>query len=267
MAAKTTTWIGGTVFAAVIVLAGSWVLAISPQLAAADDARIEQATVESHNVKLQTDLTKLKAQFDNLDKYKSEIAALEVQIPGTAQLADYLREVSSLTTPSGAFIVSVKPGVPVDIVPGADSAAPAPTPTPSASASASASPDSAAGTAEGDTATAVPAPTTGAIDGFVAIPVDVTLLGTVLNVTSALDQLQSSASRLFLVTAISGKGTEAKEASEGRPATAKGDMELTISGYAYVLKNPAATPAPEGDNGTKPTLPAGPGNGSPMTKA
>ena len=38
MAAKTTTWVGGTVFAAVIVLAGSWLFAISPQLTAADDA-------------------------------------------------------------------------------------------------------------------------------------------------------------------------------------------------------------------------------------
>jgi uncharacterized protein YlxW (UPF0749 family) len=120
MAGKTTTWVGGTVFAAVIVLAGSWVFAISPQLAAADEARTEQTVVEDHNTKLQSDLKKLKAQFENLDKYKSEVTALEVQIPGTAQLADYLREVSSLTTASGAFIVGVKPGVPIPVTPGSD---------------------------------------------------------------------------------------------------------------------------------------------------
>jgi hypothetical protein len=263
MAGKTTTWVGGTVFAAVIVLAGSWVFAISPQLAAADEARTEQTVVEDHNTKLQSDLKKLKAQFENLDKYKSEVTALEVQIPGTAQLADYLREVSSLTTASGAFIVGVKPGVPIPVTPGVDAAAPAATPTPQPSASSGA----AAGTSDGGTAATSLAPTAGAIAGFVAVPVDLTLLGTVQNVTNALDQLQNSASRLFLVTAISGKGTGAKEASEGRPATAKGDLELTISGYAYVLEDPAATPAPEGDTGRTPALPSGPGNGTPMTSA
>lgn len=264
MAAKTTTWVGGTVFAAVIVLAGSWLFAISPQLTAADDARTEQSTVEDHNAKLQSDLKKLKTQFENLDKYKSDVAAIEVQIPGTAKLADYLREVSSLTTPTGAFVVSVKPGVPVVVAPGVDAAAPKATPTPSGTASAGTG--GSAGTTTGDAAT-VPAPASGVIDGFVAIPVDVTLLGTVQNVTNALDQLQSSSSRLFLVTAISGKGTGVKAASEGRPATAKGDLELTISGYAYVLEDPAAKPAPESDTGTPPALPSGPGNGSPVTSA
>lgn len=275
MAAKTTTWVGGTVFAAVAVLAASWVFAISPQLAAADAAHAEQSSVEDHNAKLQSDLKKLKAQYENLGKYKGDIAALETQIPATAKLTDYLREVDSATSAAGAFVVSVKPGTPVSVTGAAAAAAAAAPPSAKPSATPSASPSAGAGgAAAAAAAAATPAGTAASsaasVDGFVAIPVDITLLGSAQKVTDALDRLQNSSSRLFLVTALSGKGTDAKPASEGRPATAKGDLELTISGYAYVLSGPPSdspTPAPSGGSTAAPALPSGPGNGSPLSKA
>ncbi|MBB2921860.1 hypothetical protein [Cellulomonas cellasea] len=256
MASKTT-WVGGTAFAAVLALAGGWTLGVSPQIDAADEAELQKVSVDAQNATLEVKLAELKAQYENLEQYRAELAALEVQIPRTAQLSDYLRQVSAIAEASGAFVVSVKPGPPVAI---SDAAAAGAAPAPaaeSADASAPAEGGEAAeptSDAEGTTAQPVPPAVSGLnVPGFVAVPVDITLLGSVEKVTTALAQLQTGSTRLFLVTAITGAGTDAKEASEGKPATNRGDIEMTISGYVYVVES---LDAPVEDEATEaPALP------------
>lgn len=256
MAATRTTWVGGTVFGAVVALAGGWVLGISPLLDAAAESDTQRVEVEAQNAVLQGKIVQLKAQFENLDQFKAEVQALEVQIPPTADLADYLREMSTLAEAQGAFIVSVKPGVPLSVSDAAESAAsaaasttaPAATPEPTATEDATAS-------EEATEPTVTAAPTAPAIPGFVAIPVDINLLGSVANVANAMTALQTSSTRLFVITSITGKGTDAAEASEGKPATNEGDLDLTITGYIYVVQAPAVAPVPEDE--TAPALPGG----------
>ena len=252
MDAKGSTWVGGAVFAAVLLLAGGWQFAISPALARADDARSQTAVVQGRNTQLQTQLANLKKQYADLDAYKANLSKLEVEIPGSAQLADYLRQVSTLAAASKAFVVSVNPGVPVPFVPAGAASAPQPVPT----AGATASPGTSGTTAPSGAAPA----------GFIAVPVEMTLLGTVQNVTHALAALQGSDQRLFLVTALTGTGTSAQEATGGRPATAKGDLELKVTGYIYVLKDPSATTG-RGGAATPAPLPPGDGSGATLTGA
>lgn len=244
MASKTT-WVGGTAFAAVLALAGGWTLGVSPQIDAADEAELQKVSVDAQNATLEAKLVELKAQYENLEQYRAELAALEVQIPRTAQLSDYLRQVSSIAEASGAFVVSVKPGPPIAMSDAAAAGAAAAPPPAAETADAGAPAEATDGgeaaeptDAEGTTAQPVPPAASGLnVPGFVAVPVDITLLGSVETVTTALAQLQTGSTRLFLVTAITGAGTDAKEASEGKPATNKGDIEMTISGYVYVVES------------------------------
>ncbi|MGW6130585.1 hypothetical protein ACWFNE_11220 [Cellulomonas sp. NPDC055163] len=265
MALSTTTWVGGSVFAAVLALAGGWTLGVSPQLDAAEEAQLQQVTVEDQNIVLQRDLVELEAQFANLDQYRADLAALEAQIPPTAELSEYLRQVSTVVDSTGAFLVSVKPGEPVTVAEAVAAAASSSgaVAAPAAPAEGEASEGGETAAPAEDPATAgAPAPSTTSvapvdpvITGFTAIPIDISLLGSVQNVTNALNQLQTGTTRLMLVTGISGSGTDAKEASEGKPATNLGDLELTLSGYLWVVQPPAA---PATDDGTSPApLPQG----------
>jgi len=249
MGVKTSTWVLGAAFLAVVVLAGSWFLAISPTLATAQETRAEAQSVEDRNDLLRFDLATLKKQYENLDESKAEMATLRVQIPTAAELADYAREIAGLAEARGATITTVTVGTPLDVVPAAPTAAPVPVvEAPAEGAATESEPTDGVATDGAATDGAVPAQAVGAapIEGFVAVPIDITALGTTANVMAFLDDLQQSSARLFLVTALNGTGQAVTEASGGRPATALGDLELRITGYIYVLKDTTATTTPEG---------------------
>ncbi|MCC2317430.1 hypothetical protein [Cellulomonas chengniuliangii] len=238
---------------------GGWTLAISPALTTASDTRAEALDVTARNEALERELVKLKEQHKNLDVYRGQVAAIEAQIPASAELDVFMRQVAAHAEATGAFVVSVAAAVPVNFVPGA-TVAPAAAAEPAegeGDAEADGSTDSAA-----ETAAPAAAPS---IDGFVAIPVDITLLGNPFNVTRMLAALQAGDQRLFMVTSFTGKGTDEEEAGEGRPATAEGDLELTVSGYLYVLKGPATTQ--DGEDAPAEPLPSGALEGNPMTGA
>jgi len=262
MEAKTSTWVGGATVVAVLLGFGGWSLAISPALTTASDTHAEALDVTARNEALERELVKLKEQHKNLDAYRGEVAAIEAQIPASAELDAFMRQVGAHAEATGAFVVSVAAAVPINFAPG-ETAAPAATAEPAEGEAAEGG-----GEADGATeSTADPAASAGVptIDGFVAVPVDITLLGNVFNVTRMLAALQAGDQRLFMVTSFTGKGTDAEEAGEGRPATAKGDLELTVSGYLYVLKGPATTQ--DDEDAPAAPLPSGALEGNPLTGA
>ncbi|WP_456788505.1 hypothetical protein [Cellulomonas sp. P5_C5] len=243
MGGKTSTWIGGAVVVAVLIMVGGWFVAISPTLDSASVATADAESAEARNDQLRLQLATLKKQFEHLDEYKAELAAAQVEIPTEADLTGYTRQIDALGLAAGLTVVSVVPGVPTDVAPVLTQPEPVVVDP--------------AETTEGGEAEATPAPADGEvvepaaptgpapIEGFVAVPVDITVLGGVANATTFLSSLQAQGQRLFLVTALRGTGQGDAEASGGRPATKVGDVELTISGYIYVLK-PTAASAPTG---------------------
>lgn len=265
MEAKTSTWIGGAVVVGLLMGLGGWALAISPALSTASDTRAEALDVTARNEMLASKLVTLKQQFEHLEEFKAEVLAIEAQIPATAQLDEFLRQVAAHAEATGTFVVDIAAATPTPVLlsPATSTGSTESTDQPTEAAG----DESSDGETSGDAEAEVPAPVSDApvaIDGFVAVPVDITLLGDVYNVTRMLAALQADNQRLFLVTTFTGKGTGEKEAGEGRPATTKGQLELTVSGYLYVLKDPAAVVAePEP---AKP-LPSGDGAGSPLTGA
>lgn len=270
MGPKKSTWIVGAAFLAAAILAGGWFVAISPTLDTAQATHAEAESVAGHNDMLRLQLSTLKKQYENLDEYKADLAGLAVQIPSEAAISDYLRDVAALAESSGAAIVGVTSGTPLDVVPMAAEVA-AVTPPVATDGSAAQVPATEAPATESTSppVTAVPAQTgVEPIPGFVAVPIDVVALGTVPDVVAFLDALQSGPQRLFLVTALDGRGQDEAEASGGRPATARGDLELRITGYVYVLEDTSAAATPDGaDASPTPSLPVPDGSKVPFSGA
>jgi Tfp pilus assembly protein PilO len=245
--AKKSTWIGGTAFLAVVMMALAWFLLISPVLATADDTKAQTKSTEEQNAILQQKVDELKAEFEHIDEYKDELAAIATQITPTLDLAPYIESVDKVAEDSEVTIISVEPQAPygVTVAEGSQAAvqtatgevsteAPAPAPSPSASAG-----TGGAAAAEAPTTTAAPA-------GMTAVPVRITTVGTYQDSMTFLDKIQNQ-DRLFLVTVLDGTLQEDSAESGGRPETELGDLELVIEGFMYVLPSLAESIADEGD--------------------
>lgn len=245
--AKKSTWIGGTAFLAVLMMAAAWFLAISPKMdeAAATRAETEQ-TIASNDI-LEMKVAKLKADFEKLPEYQAELAAVRVQIPTEAMLADYLRQIDAVAVAHKVTVTTITPSTPQTVVLATPAEAAAPSPTEAAEDATEGEGDEAEGDdeAEGTDTTAVPASTggePGVPAGFTAIPVSITVVGTYADTLAFLYDLQNSTARLLLVTGFTSTAQEEAEAAAGRPETNVGDQELVITGLTYVLPDALAVP-------------------------
>ncbi len=279
MAAKKGTWVAGTVVASVAIMAGAWLLAINPQLSEAAGLRDQTASVESQNSALSDTIEQLKKDFAHLDEYKGQLADLRTQIPTTDALSEYVREIDTIAAQHQVVVTNLVPSPAQAFVPAQVAAPAAPTeePTdpaaeestdPTAEASPTADATTEAPVDPGDT-TATPAPDGGASvpEGFAAIPVSITVVGTYDNTVAFLNSLQTGTKRLFLVSGITGTSQKDGEATGGKPATVVGDQELVVTGFLYALPDPLASlPAPDGAEAPTPapSLPAPPPGRNPL---
>jgi len=268
---KKSTWIGGTAFLAVLLLAMTWFVLVAPVRAQADDTREQIRTTEAANAVLQAKVNKLKADFVNLDAYKDDVAALQKEIPTKAQISSYLLQLDAIAVKHEVSIVDVQTlpaqavtyadpaagtGASTEVQPtAAPSATPSPTPSPSPSASA---------------APAVrPGKGKEAPGGFSAIPVTFKVVGAYSDVLDFLDAAQHT-KRLLLVQMFTETAQTKSDASGGRPATAEGDSELEVGGFIWVLPGTPTDVAASGDgdgdgaSGGKTKLPKPPADKNPL---
>ncbi|MFI2752058.1 type 4a pilus biogenesis protein PilO [Cellulomonas sp. P22] len=231
--AKKSTWIGGTVFLALVIVAAAYLLAISPLLTRASESRAETESTRQQNEILQMKVTKLASDFAKLDVYKDELATLRVQIPTTAELSSLLRQFDVVAVSHGVTLTAISPGEPQAV---AEPAAPAATAAPTDAATSGTEESATTSETTPSVASVLPA-------GFVTLPVSMTAVGTYDNVLSFIGDLQNATPRLFLVSGLTGTAQKESDAGSGRPATAVGDLEVTITGFAFTLLDPFAVPA------------------------
>jgi hypothetical protein len=221
--------VAGAIVVIFVILAAGWFLAISPTIASADESRAQAAVERAHNDRLKQQNATLKEQFTHLEEYKAQLAALRVQLPAHAELSALNTELQALVASAGLTTTTFGATTAQAFAPVA--AAPAATTTTS-------------GTSAPAAGAAAPVPTT-SYPGFFAIPLTMTVLGTYDATLKFLDSLQTTSSRLYLVGSITATSQQDGGSSTGKPATSKGDLETTITGFAYVLKDgPAAVEAP-----------------------
>lgn len=236
---KRITWVVGTAFLALVLFAGAWFLLIGPNIDATAEARQSTEDTLAQNEVQTRRLATLKEQFADLDTYRAELAAIRTQLPVEDGLPALLRELDGLATGSGVTIVGVAPSIPEVFF--------AATPVEVATTEeAPADGDATEETAAEEVAPAEPEPV--GVNGLVAIPVSMTVLGSYDATVDFVEGLQTRMERLFVVTAFTAEGQEEKEASGGKPATREGDVELIITGVVYVLQD--ATTADAGTTDT-----------------
>ncbi len=258
-------WIAGAVFLIVAIFAGTYFLMYVPRTESTDQTLAQARSAEDQNVILQREVADLAAKFKHLDDYKAKLAQLAVAMPPEAGLPDLTAAINAMAETAAVTITELTPGAPMTVTvpaPLVPAGTATPTPTPAAEPNGSAV-DQAQDTADDasnaadqhDTAaTPTPAPAAGGaaqIDGFVAIPMSVTIVGGYPNALSFVEQMQANSGRIFLATDVELTRQKRGEASGGKPATNDGDVEMRVTGYYYVLLDTTAT-APPADDGATP---------------
>lgn len=253
---KATGWVAGTIVLVLGILAATWFLLAAPRFEAAATTMLEADNARAQNDLLNLQLAQLRADYENLDAYRAEVAELQAQIPADAQLAEYTRTVQEIADATGVFVLEVTPGagqvftLPVQV------AAQAPAPA-EGTETGSVADVSEGGTAAEPAAPAAPAGPT-VPEGMVAVPFSVKVVGTYDSTSAFLEQLQTGTDRLLLVTHVDEARQQAQEATPAQPAIADGDVELAVTGFTFVLRDLTQPVPADGEDDTAPApLPTG----------
>ena len=225
-------WMLGVALAAVVIVALGWLFAISPTLAQADQASAQADNTNSQNSAQQIALVRLKAQHDKLPQLQAELAKLQVAIPETVNLDDFLDQLQDIAQSTG---VSITTFTAAEATPygGAEAAA-------QASGSAANSSGSSSSTSSDSSSSATDASKTGAASDAQAgvtarlysVPISISLKGSPDQVMAFTDASQKG-NRFFLVTSDTFTGSRDHPEDDGG----------TLTGFVFVVRDapPAVT--------------------------
>lgn len=259
-------WIGLTAVVALLVVVAGWFLVISPTRANTAETRAIEQSEQDRSIALTKALETLRTQFASLDESKAELDALKVQIPTTAETADFRRLLSDRAAQSGVTILSISTDIPTAADASAAGAAAASTTAPGDSASTSATPTP---TPEAVAAPAPAAPTTSSGEVLVGIPMEIAIVGSYGAVKAFIASLQTTEGRLFVISGLGLVSQLDSPASAGRPETVKGDVEVAVQGLLLALTpstadaadtsdaSPAPSPSPLPTTERNPFVPVG----------
>lgn len=257
---KPRTWLIATVVLTVLVLVGGWFLAVSPQVAEAGDIREQTASVEAENQVLRVRNAELRRQFAQIEEMRAELAAYQTAIPLAVQLSDFIRQVDEIAEDNDVVVTSltsqqtqvadttVTPPAQEEEVVAEDEV----------DADGEAAADDAE-PAEGE-ADPEPAPDPGGplLENLYTVPVQITVMGSYDDVRDFLTDLQTGIDRTFYIPSLAIVAQE--EDTSGVPPTEVGDIQLTVSGLAFVLDTSPAYPPEESEEPEpEPQLPSGTG--------
>lgn len=210
---KNRMWVIGAVLAMVVLVAGGWIIGISPQLTSVASANRDRATVIASNSRNEILLAKLKRDYENIDALKNQVSTLHQSVPATADVSSFVTELNSLANARKVTLKSINV-----------SDARAYTPTTQAAA---------AKTTTSSSPQTNPKITT---TNFVTIPVTIGVTGDYSKVLDFVNDVQLGR-RLFLVSTFSSMGATNSKGVKGSPTTSGGSQRVdsTIAGFMYVL--------------------------------
>ncbi len=284
---QTRKWVIGTGVLCVLVLVATWFLVVTPKMNEAADIRDQNDAALSEQDQLRTTLAQLKAQFEDIESYKSQLDLLRTQIPESPELASFIQQLNDGAAAAGVTILSLQPqeaqsfadalgtnpavtqaegegtGTGTDTGTATDGSTPAPTTAPSDTATTSAqdTADTANGAAAATGETTTPAPTPAAaaippvLTPLVVVPVNITIQATYPAALAFVEWVQTVNPRLFLVAGFDTVSLDQLDAVNGHPAAAPGDVEMTLSGLIYSYEASTTGAVPPADDGTETTPP------------
>ena len=239
-----TRWRAVGIVAAVLLLVVAWFAVVSPAFGHAAELRTEAASQESASQQLQSRISLLKKQSEELPAQEAKLAAVQQRMPKTAALPTLIRNLTSVAQEAHVTVGSVTPGRPTPI----QQPAPPPPPPAADSASTSGSDTTDAG-ADSDAADASAAPAGAA--GMESQPsgpaaetmtMNITVCGSFAELRNYLRGLES----MRRVTMVSGLTITRGSCAEG---SAESDLTANLTAHVFTL--------PQSDPGTSATKPSG----------
>lgn len=206
-------WALGTAVAVVAIFALSWVLGISPLLAAATESEAQRSTVDASNTAQEALLAQMKENFSQIDDLEREVDGLRLSMPNEVDSDFLYAYLWDIQVASGAFVETLVtgPAQPYGVPTGDAAAAPVPTATDPA--------------APADSGT----PTVPSVEGLYTVPVTITFInGTPAANMVAFAGLMQHGDRVLLVTNIK---REVNQETAG-----------TITAYMFVVSQPDESP-------------------------
>lgn len=217
-------WMLGVTLAAVVVVALGWLFAISPTLAQADLASSQAESTKAQNTAQQIGLARLKAQYDKLPELSADLAKLQLAVPQTVNLDDFLDQLQQLAQSAGVTITTFTAA---EATPYGGAEAAAASSTPSSSSSSAVTTADTSKTGSGATVSA------GVKSRLFSVPISIAVSGSPDQVMAFTDASQKG-ERFFLVT------TDTFTGSRDHPEDDGG----TITGFVFVVSDKAVATTP-----------------------
>jgi hypothetical protein len=105
-------WIGGGAAAATLLIAGTWFLAIGPELTHASSLRDQTRSTQLQNTVLQSKTNRLRQDSANLPKLTGQLRAQLDSLPVGSDLAEYSRQLDRQATASRVDLRGITVGAP-----------------------------------------------------------------------------------------------------------------------------------------------------------
>jgi Tfp pilus assembly protein PilO len=218
-------WRIATAVGVVAILVASWMLLTGPQRAKAAGLEVETASQQAASKQLESRISLLKKQSEELPAQEAKLAAIQQRIPATTSIPTLIRTLSSLASGANVSVTALDPARPAPIVIALPEPVAAEAPT-----------DEDTGEDTGDTADAAPEPVAEPVQPTVqAVGLSISVCGDFAQIRNYLGELES----MRRVVAVSGlsisKGTCGDSEAEG--------LEAQISASAFTMP-PIDTAAP-----------------------
>lgn len=239
---KNRMWILGSAIVMVGVLVLGWFIGIQPQLAAKALNDVQRYSVEAENDATEAALAVLKADFDNIEALRTELATLRGSIPAVAGISAFLTEVQAIQDASDTTVTSISVADPVPYTAPATAVVvpdvPAEAPVEGAEAEPAETTDAVAPPVPaGPVAPVIPTDPAITEGNFVAIPITLAIDGSYANALNFVEKLQHG-KRLFMVTQFTsnpGDGAGAPEEGSEDAGAADTSASSSVTGYIYAL--------------------------------
>jgi Tfp pilus assembly protein PilO len=109
-------WTLGTIIMIIALLAGTWMIGVSPRLSEATLANDERANVEQQNLMHQATLVALQTQFEGKGELEKELTEMQKAVPSSLELPALINELNRLSGNAGVVVKSLTLGVPTPYV-------------------------------------------------------------------------------------------------------------------------------------------------------
>lgn len=109
-------WRIATAVGVVAILVASWMLLVGPQRAKAAELEVETASQQAASQQLESRISLLKKQSEELPAQEAKLAAIQQRIPATSSIPTLIRTLSGLASGANVSVTALDPARPAPIV-------------------------------------------------------------------------------------------------------------------------------------------------------